>query len=76
MVHWMRNELRPLLLETCSLETVRRRGVIDPEAVAPLVQGAESVSANLYPRLWTLMLMELWCRATLDVSTHAPVATR
>lgn len=76
MVHWMRNELRPLLLETCSLEAVRRRGIVDPETVAPLVHGAEAISANLYPRLWTLMLLELWCRATLDVPAHAPVASR
>ena len=76
MVPWMRNELRPLLMETCSLETIARRGLVDPAMVAPLVHGSEAISANLYPRLWTLMLLELWCRATLDVPVPAPVASR
>ena len=76
MVHWMRNELRPLLMETCNLETISRRGLIDPAMIAPLVHGSEAISANLYPRLWTLMLLELWCRATLDVPVAAPVASR
>jgi asparagine synthase (glutamine-hydrolysing) len=76
MAHWMRNELRPLLIETCSLETIADRGLVDPEMVAPLVHGAEAISANLYPRLWTLMLLELWCRATLDSPVPAHVASR
>jgi asparagine synthase (glutamine-hydrolysing) len=76
MVHWMRNELRPMLMETCDLKTIERRGLVDPAMVAPLVQGAEAISANLYPRLWTLMMLELWCRATLDVPVAAPVGSR
>ena len=47
-------------------ETVARRGLIDPEWVAPLVRGPEAIAANLHPRLWTLMLFELWCRGMLD----------
>jgi hypothetical protein len=72
----MRNELRPLLMETCNLQSIARRGLVDPAMVAPLVRGAEAISANLYPRLWTLMLLELWCRATLDVPVRAHVASR
>jgi asparagine synthase (glutamine-hydrolysing) len=76
MVHWMRNDLRPLLMDTCSHAAIARRGLVDPAAVAPMMHGAEAISANLYPRLWTLMLLELWCRATLDVPVRAPVASR
>ena len=76
IVHWMRNELRPLLMETCNLDTIARRGLVDPATVAPLVHGSEAISANLYPRLWTLMMLELWCRATLDVPAAAPVSIR
>jgi asparagine synthase (glutamine-hydrolysing) len=76
VVQWMRGELRPLLMETCNLDTIARRGLIDPEMVAPLIGGAEAISANLYPRLWTLMLLELWCRATLDVPAHSTVSSR
>ncbi len=63
---WLRNELRPLVEETCSLESIRRRGLIDPALIAPLVRTRETIEANLYPRLWALMLLELWCRAVLD----------
>ena len=75
-VHWMRGELRPLLMDTCNLTAIGDRGLIDPAMVAPLMNGAEAISANLYPRLWTLMLLELWCRATLDVPVRSPVASR
>jgi asparagine synthase (glutamine-hydrolysing) len=65
--HWMRGELAPLVEETCSHETIKRRGLVDPDLVAPIRKNLRAgVPGNLYPGLWTLMILELWCRAVLD----------
>src|SRR5207244_2279449 len=33
MAHWMRHELRPIVEETLSRESISRRGIFDPDAV-------------------------------------------
>jgi asparagine synthase (glutamine-hydrolysing) len=65
--HWMRHDLRDLVEDTCSPESLRRRGLIDPEAVAYVRNdAARNIPGSFYPKLWTLMVFELWCRAVLD----------
>ncbi len=71
LVQWLQGELNAMLLETCSRETMSRRGIIDPDVIAPLMKDRDSRSKNIYPRLWSLMVFELWCRATLDSPTTA-----
>jgi asparagine synthase (glutamine-hydrolysing) len=75
--HWMRGDLAPLVEATCSQESVKRRGLIDPKVVASLRQQAKSpVAGTLYPRLWTLMILELWCRAVLDTFRQPAAASQ
>ncbi len=65
--HWMRGELREMVKETCSFETVKKRGLVDPQWIAALHRSAAAgmPGAN-FPRLWTLLILELWCQAVLD----------
>ena len=76
VVHWLRHDLRPLLLEACSPETIARRGLIDPQIVASLTRTPEAIAMNIYPRLWTLLVLELWCQAVIDAPLPAAVAAR
>ena len=70
----MRGVLAPLLEDTCSHETIRRRGLIDPDLVAPARAASRSdLPGSCYPKMWTLMILELWCRSVLD--THPQPAT-
>jgi asparagine synthase (glutamine-hydrolysing) len=69
--HWMRTDLSSLVAEACHPETIARRGLIDPAVAGPLVERPESAQADAYPRLWTLLVLELWCRAVLDVPVMA-----
>jgi asparagine synthase (glutamine-hydrolysing) len=69
LVHWLRTNLKPMLADVCNPQTIARRGLIDPAVVAPLMQSSESLAENVYPRLWSLMLLELWCRNVLDAPT-------
>jgi asparagine synthase (glutamine-hydrolysing) len=62
---WMRGELAEMLEDTCSTETLKRRGLIDPQLVANL-RGDGSAYSAMYPNRWALMIFELWCRNVLD----------
>ena len=73
--HWMRGSLSPLVRETCQPDTVARRGLVDPKMVAELYRIAEKGGGTLYPKLWSLMVLELWCREVLDKpSSSLPAA--
>jgi len=64
---WMTTGLRKLVDDTCGAEVVRRRGLVDAEAVSALHrEAARGAPGALYPRLWSLMVLELWARAALD----------
>jgi asparagine synthase (glutamine-hydrolysing) len=64
---WMRGEAAPLVADTCSAESVRRRGLLDPGFVQSVVRRAQAGEPGVaYPSLWTLMIFELWCRAVID----------
>jgi hypothetical protein len=63
----MRKDLAPLVEDACGDASVRRRGLVDPEiATAVRQRAAAEMPGSAYPQLWTLMILELWCRAVLD----------
>ena len=69
MGKWMRGELREVVEDTLSPESVRRRGLFDPEGVQSLYRAFEE-GRMAYPALWQFVILELWMRETFD----APVA--
>jgi asparagine synthase (glutamine-hydrolysing) len=75
--HWMRRDAAGLVEDTCGEASLRRRGLIDPDLVSPLrTEAADGVPGVLFPKLWTLMLLELWCRAVLDVDRKSAIESR
>ncbi len=65
--YWARHELATLVEETCSREAVAARGLLDPDAVAPLAADrSPSRRWHGWPQAWAVMILELWCRAVLD----------
>jgi asparagine synthase (glutamine-hydrolysing) len=74
---WMRGEAASLVAETCGDESVGRRGLIDPEFAESMVRAAKAGKPGAaYPSLWTLMILELWCRAVIDKYQKPAVASR
>lgn len=64
---WMRGVLRPLIEDTCNPETVKKRGLLDNEQVRVLFEQRKNPQAGfLYPQLWSVMILELWCRSVID----------
>ena len=71
---WFKSELAPLLREMLSESTLARRGLLDPKAVARVVQQHERQEADRTDHLLALVSLEIWCRMYLDGATPAAVA--
>jgi asparagine synthase (glutamine-hydrolysing) len=63
---WLQRELRPLLHDVLSAESLKRRGLFDAAAVQALLQAHDSGRIDAAYTLFALLCVELWCRAFLD----------
>ncbi len=65
--HWMVNDLRAMTEEACSM--VQRRGLLESRAISDLASAARRDSSLLYPKTWSILILELWCQAVIDPGT-------
>lgn len=63
---WMRNELRPLLGELLSADSLKRRGLFDPAAVQRLIARNDGGQVDAAYTLLSLLSIEIWCRRFID----------
>jgi len=63
---WMRFELRELLGDLLSEESLTRRGLFDPKAVQQLIIDNDSGTKDASYTLLSLLCIEIWCRAYID----------
>lgn len=71
---WIRNELRPLVNEVLSAESLRRRGLFDPKAVRKLISDNELGVVDGAYLLLALISVEIWCRSYVDsVPVNSPL---
>jgi asparagine synthase (glutamine-hydrolysing) len=63
---WLRHELRDLVHDLLSANSVRRRGIFNPEAVTSLVEKHQSGNDEIGNRVFVLMMLELWWREVMD----------
>lgn len=63
---WMRNELRELLGDLLSDESLRRRGLFDPQAVQRLIADNDAGRRDAAYTLFSLLCIEVWCRRFVD----------
>ena len=74
---WMRNELRPLVGDLLSPDSLKRRGLFAPSAVQRLIAQNDTGQTDAAYTLLSLMSIEIWCRAYLDArSTKAASANQ
>jgi asparagine synthase (glutamine-hydrolysing) len=67
--HWLRTQLRPLMADLLSAETVSRRGYFSPTCVTRWVKEHVEGRVNHSHRLWALMVFELWHRQVYDAAS-------
>jgi asparagine synthase (glutamine-hydrolysing) len=65
---WLRSELRPLVGEVLGRDSLKRRGLFRPEAVAALVQANLEGRVDANYTVFSLLCIELWCRTYIDRS--------
>ena len=69
---WMRVELRGLLADVLGSQSLRQRGLFDPEAVQRLIQANDQGKVDASYTLLSLMCIELWCRKFIDKGFAMP----
>jgi asparagine synthase (glutamine-hydrolysing) len=70
---WLDEELKPLRRELLSRQSLKNRGLFDPNAVADLVQANTRGDIDAAYPIFSLMCIELWCRMFVDKTTPSPV---
>ena len=63
---WLRHELKELVSDSLSADTLRRRGLFDPKAVAELVADDRAGRVDAAYTILGLVCIEIWCRKFLD----------
>jgi len=63
---WMRFELRELLGDLLSEESLRRRGIFKPQAVQDLISANDTGRTDASYTLLSLLCVEIWCRSYID----------
>ncbi|MCC6132334.1 MAG: hypothetical protein IT186_20620 [Acidobacteria bacterium] len=64
---WMRGALFDIAMDTTAPQSVSRRGWLNGAAVAEVRREFERKTPGAaYPKLWSLMILELWAQGTLD----------
>ena len=57
---WLRGPLRPLVEETLSADSIKRAGILSPDAVHGVVERHMNRQENLGYHLWGLLTLHLW----------------
>jgi asparagine synthase (glutamine-hydrolysing) len=67
--HWLRYDLRELVDDMLSADTLRRRDLFDPKAVANLIADDRAGRVDAAYTILGLVCIEIWCRKFLDEAT-------
>lgn len=63
---WFKKELRALINDVASPETVARRGLFNPRRVQEIIKDHQDGKRDYNNHLWILLSLELWQRRYLD----------
>jgi asparagine synthase (glutamine-hydrolysing) len=63
---WMRHELRELLGDLLSVDSLKRRGLFDAAAVQRLIASNDTGKVDASYTLLSLLCIEIWCRRFVD----------
>lgn len=68
---WLSGPLRPMVADLLAEEQLRRRGLVDPQAVARLIRDNDAGVADNALRIWALLVLELWMQRYVDAPEPA-----
>ena len=68
---WMQQDLRGLVGDVLSVASLKRRGLFEPQAVQQMIQANDRGAVDASYTLFSLLSIELWCRAFIDRASTA-----
>ena len=71
--HWFRSELKEFAYDTLLSQQARERGLFRPDYLRRLLDQHCSSTANHHPRLWALLMLELWFCMWLDAPAETGI---
>jgi asparagine synthase (glutamine-hydrolysing) len=69
---WLRNALKPLLLDTLSSQAFRERGIFNAQGIRHCVDSHMSGAVDYSEQLWLLLTYEMWAKRFVDAPTSSP----
>jgi asparagine synthase (glutamine-hydrolysing) len=75
LVHWMRGELKDLILSVLLEPRALQRGYLNPQGVRRLLDEHFAARRDHSPRIWRLLMFELWHRNFLSQLKNAESAS-
>ena len=63
---WLKEDLRPMIRELLSEETIKHRGYFDPGSVQRMIDQHATGQVDRPLHIWALMTLEIWMRIFLD----------
>ena len=63
---WLRNELRPMVEDVLSENSLKNRGLFDPAGVRNLIRLDKKGQIDGAYTLFSMMCIEMWCRIFID----------
>lgn len=63
---WFRDDLSGYAADILLNQRARERGLFEPQAVATMLEKHRAGKHTLEVTIWSLLVLELWCRAYLD----------
>ena len=63
---WLKNQLKPMLNDILSENSLRNRGIFDSSAVHNLIAANENGTKEAAYTILSILCIELWCRTFID----------
>jgi asparagine synthase (glutamine-hydrolysing) len=63
---WLVGDLKPLVDEVLDPDSIRARGLLDPDEVSRIVRAGETGAEDNALRVWSFLTLELWQRTFVD----------
>jgi asparagine synthase (glutamine-hydrolysing) len=73
---WFRGEIKEFAYDTLLSQRARQRGLFRPDAVRRLLDEHCTSRQDHHPRLWALLMLELWFRMWIDQGAEAALVSR
>jgi asparagine synthase (glutamine-hydrolysing) len=68
---WLRSDLRPMVEEVLSKQSLERRGLFDPDGVKQLIADDQNRKVDATYTIFSMICIELWCRMFVDKDVPA-----